>query len=65
VDICLTCHSEQADMMKTAKALHQSVFVQGCGTCHEPHGGDRPKLAVRKAARFAWNATVRIRSPRR
>jgi predicted CXXCH cytochrome family protein len=23
---------------------HQPAFVQGCATCHEPHGGERAKL---------------------
>jgi predicted CXXCH cytochrome family protein len=23
---------------------HQPAFVEGCGTCHDPHGGEREKL---------------------
>ena len=43
VKACLACHSDQADQMKKAH-LHQPAFVQGCATCHEPHGGDNEHL---------------------
>ena len=43
VDICLGCHSDQAEQSKK-RVLHQPAFVQGCATCHEPHGGDNNHL---------------------
>jgi len=44
VTICENCHSEQADMHKKDSVLHQAAFSDGCYTCHDGHGGDRPKL---------------------
>jgi len=43
VDICLTCHADQAEQGKK-HYLHQPAFKQGCATCHEPHGGDNVHL---------------------
>ena len=40
---CLACHSDIAEQGKK-KVHHQPAFAQGCATCHEPHGGDNPKL---------------------
>ena len=43
MDICLACHSDIAELAKKP-VHHQPAFVQGCATCHEPHGGSREKL---------------------
>jgi predicted CXXCH cytochrome family protein len=43
VAVCLTCHTDQAEQGQKAHA-HQPAFVQGCATCHEPHGGDNVHL---------------------
>lgn len=43
VDICLTCHSDQAEQAKK-HFLHQPAFKQACATCHEPHGGENDHL---------------------
>ena len=43
MNACLGCHTDQAELLKKGH-LHQPAFEQGCGTCHEPHGGDNPKL---------------------
>lgn len=44
VSICETCHADQAEMHKKSPALHAAAFRDGCFTCHDGHGGDRPKL---------------------
>jgi predicted CXXCH cytochrome family protein len=44
VNACLACHAEQAEMLKTKPVLHRAAFGDGCYTCHDGHGGDRPKL---------------------
>src|SRR5262249_19904010 len=49
VDICLTCHSDQAELAKK-HTLHQPAFKQGCATCHEPHGGENNHLLRAKTA---------------
>jgi len=43
VNVCLTCHSDQAEL-HSKKVLHQPAFQQGCAACHDPHGSDHPKL---------------------
>jgi len=43
VNACLACHTEQAEMQKKGH-VHQPAFEQSCAICHEPHGGDNPKL---------------------
>jgi predicted CXXCH cytochrome family protein len=44
VKACESCHAEQAEMHKTSAVLHPAAFRDGCFTCHDGHGGDRPKL---------------------
>jgi len=44
VKACEACHSDQAEMHKSKKYLHDAAFRDGCFTCHNGHGGDRPKL---------------------
>ena len=40
-DICIACHSDQADKIKNAKVQHPGA--QGdCTTCHNPHAGTSP-----------------------
>jgi predicted CXXCH cytochrome family protein len=48
VEICLSCHAEQAEM-RNKKHLHQPAFEQGCATCHQPHGSENPKLLRAKS----------------
>ncbi len=43
VNVCLGCHSDQAEQHKKAH-LHQPAFEQGCATCHEPHGNNNRHL---------------------
>ncbi len=43
MDICLGCHSDIADQGKK-HVLHQPVFKEGCGTCHDPHGNENDHL---------------------
>jgi predicted CXXCH cytochrome family protein len=44
VDICLGCHTDMADLLQKKRVHHQPVVKDGCGTCHEPHGGENEKL---------------------
>ena len=44
VTACENCHAEQAEMHKKDAVLHPAAFRDGCYTCHDGHGGDRPKL---------------------
>jgi predicted CXXCH cytochrome family protein len=43
VSICLGCHSDIDDLKKKS-VHHQPAFVQGCATCHTPHGGENDHL---------------------
>lgn len=43
VDLCLTCHTDQAKARVTKANLHAPVFSTSCLICHEEHGGDRPR----------------------
>ena len=51
VDICLACHTDQAEQGKK-HFLHQPAFKQGCATCHEPHGGDNDHLLRAKTCEW-------------
>ena len=44
IAICLDCHSDIADLLQKKPVHHEPASELGCGTCHEPHGGDNEKL---------------------
>ena len=44
VTACENCHTEQAEMHKKSPSLHPAAFRDGCFTCHNGHGGERPHL---------------------
>jgi predicted CXXCH cytochrome family protein len=49
VEICLGCHTDQAEQAKK-RFLHQPAFKQGCATCHEPHGSENVHLLRAKTS---------------
>ena len=64
VEICLACHTDQAEQGKK-QILHQPAFKQGCATCHEPHGGDNEHLLRAKDTNgLCLECHGPIRSPR-
>ena len=40
-DLCVTCHSEQAEKIEKAKVQHPGA-AGDCTDCHNPHGGKSP-----------------------
>ncbi|MGO9305534.1 MAG: cytochrome c3 family protein [Candidatus Korobacteraceae bacterium] len=63
VTICENCHSEEAEMHKHSPALHAAAFRDGCFTCHNGHGGDRPNLL--RATMDGNKLCLECHSPRR
>ncbi len=43
---CLSCH---ADLAGPFVFEHPPLRVEGCSSCHEPHGGTNPRLLARPA----------------
>jgi predicted CXXCH cytochrome family protein len=41
-ELCLSCHTEMKNQMKTVKFTHKAV-EQECTNCHDPHASDFPK----------------------
>jgi len=38
--LCLTCHKEMGEQMKTMKVTHKPVKEGECAQCHDPHASD-------------------------
>jgi len=47
--VCLKCH---ADKQGPFVYEHAPVKIEGCQTCHTPHGSTNPKLLTRNQVRF-------------
>lgn len=41
-ELCLSCHKEMGDQMKSVKVLHKPVKEGECAQCHDPHASDHP-----------------------
>lgn len=63
VTICENCHSDLAEMHKKSPVLHPAAFRDGCFTCHNGHGGDRPNLL--RASTDDNKLCLECHSPRR
>lgn len=42
-DLCLSCHTDMKNELKTAKFTHKAV-EQDCMKCHDPHASNFPKV---------------------
>lgn len=41
--LCLNCHKEMSDQLKTARVVHKPVAEGECSQCHDPHASDYVK----------------------
>ena len=64
-DLCVTCHSDKAELIEKAKVQHPGA-AGDCTDCHNPHASSVPGLPKTNRSTSAWAATpIRPISSRR
>ena len=48
VDLCWGCHKNQKIAVINSKYLHKTLKNEGCISCHDSHGSDTTKYALKK-----------------
>jgi len=46
--VCLACHADFAQAMRSASVVHQPVLDKACTACHNPHGSSAPMFLYQK-----------------